>query len=129
MSDVVSTLVIAALCLAGAFIGVTVVRLLRRRRRRSLRAKLGAFVVGMIGVEGAILPALIATVAGETMFGWRSSWLDHWTVVAAYVGLTAYAVVRLFPWREVEAMAADPEARLRDVIARVLSADRDGDAR
>jgi len=73
--------------------------------------------IGLVSVELAMLPALLAALFGD------GSVFDPWLAAAGYVGLSAYVIARLFPWREVEAMAADPDARLGDILKRL----RDGD--
>jgi len=109
-------LVLALVCLA-AIAAITLVRYLRRRPVETLRAKLIGLFIGLVGVELAMLPALLTTLFGD------GSALAPWLVAAGYVGLSAYVIARLFPWREVEAMAADPDARLSDILKRL----RDGD--
>ncbi len=64
-----------------------------------------------------MLPALFAALLGD------GSALERWLVAAGYVGLTAYVIARLFPWREIEAMTADPDARLGDVLKRMRDDD------
>ncbi|MFQ6019101.1 MAG: hypothetical protein ACE5KF_13020 [Kiloniellaceae bacterium] len=71
------------------------------------------------------MPALLVAVAGEDIIGLSGSGYEHWLVVALYVLLTAYVIGRLFPWREVDAMAADPNATFRGIVAR-LKATKDG---
>ena len=105
-------LVVALGCIA-ALTAITLVRYLRRRPIQTLRAKLIGLFIGLVGVELAMLPALLAALFGD------GSVFDAWLVIAGYVGLTAYVIARLFPWREIEAMTADPDARLGDVLKRM----------
>ncbi len=64
-----------------------------------------------------MLPAMFAALFGD------GSVFERWLVAAGYVGLTAYVIARLFPWREIEAMTADPNARLGDVLKRLRDDD------
>jgi len=54
----------------------------------------------------------------------RGIGLVGWLLAAAYAVLTLYVVARLFPWREVNEMAADPDAKLADVFRRLCDEDR-----
>ncbi len=111
------TLLVLALGCVAAIAANTLVRYMRRRPIQTLRAKLIGLFIGLVGVELAMLPAMFAALFGDGLaFG-------RWLVTAGYVGLTAYVVARLFPWREIEAMTADPDARLGDILKRL----RDGD--
>ncbi len=125
MTIVSTTPFVVALCLAGALAGAVLVRVLERRPGRSLRptlrAKFIALFVGLIGAELSMLPALVFAAAGDAVFGLRASGVDGWIVAAGYAAVTLYAIVRLFPWSEVEAIAADPGASLRDVVARIVA--------
>ena len=111
------TLLVLALGCAAAIAANTLVRYLRRRPVQTLRAKLIGLFIGLVGVELAMLPAMFAALFGD------GSALDGWLVIAGYVGLTAYVIARLFPWREVEAMTADPGARLGDIMKRLRDDD------
>ena len=111
------TLLVLALCGGALIAAIALVRRLRRRPIQTLRAKLIGLFIGLVGVELAMLPALFAALFGE------GSAYDHWLVIAGYVELTAYVIARLFPWREVEAMTADPDARLGDVLRRMRDDD------
>ncbi len=64
-----------------------------------------------------MLPALLAALFGD------GSVLGRWLVAAGYVGLTAYVIARLFPWHEIEAMTAGPDARLGDIVKRLRDDD------
>lgn len=119
------TILVAGLCLAAGAAGVALVGRLARRRRPTLRAKLVALFIGLVGAEALCLPALLAAVAGEDMIGLSGSGSEYWLVIVVYVLLTAYVIGRLFPWREVEAMASDPDATLRGILAK-LKATKDG---
>ncbi len=121
MTIVSTTPFVAVLCLAGALAGAVLVRVLERRRGRTLRAKFVALFVGLIGAELSMLPALVVAAAGDDLFGLRASGVDGWIVTAGYAAVTLYAIVRLFPWSEVEAIAADPGTGLRDVVARIVA--------
>lgn len=123
--DYAFTLVVAGLGLAGAGAGWVLVEVLRRRRRASLRAKLMALFIGLAGADAALAPAVVVAVAGEDWTDLRSGGFEPWLVAALYAVITVYALARLFPWREINAMAADPDARLRDVLARLKAAEND----
>ena len=110
-------LVVLALCGAALIAAIALVRRLRRRPVQTLRAKLIGLFIGLVGVELAMLPALLAALFGD------GSVFDPWLVAAGYVGLTAYVIARLFPWREVEALTADPDARLGDILKRLRDDD------
>ena len=110
-------LVVLALCGAALIAAIALVRRLRRRPIQTLRAKLVGLLIGLVGVELAMLPAVFAMLFGD------GSAFERWLVGAGYVGLTAYVIARLFPWREIEAMTADPDARLGDVLRRMRDDD------
>ena len=120
-SGSISTPVVAGLILAAAAATLALTVYFRRRGHASLRAKFVAVFIGLAGAELALLPALLVAVFAE-MLGLRPGDWNGWLLAAAYAGLTAYVVARLFPWREINAMAADPDARLADVLRRL----RDG---
>jgi len=119
------TIVVAGLCLAAAVATVALVERLARHPRPTLRAKLITLFIGLVGVEGLSVPALLVVVAGEDIIGLGSSGFEHWLVVALYVLLTVYVIGRLFPWREVNAMAANPNTTLRDIVARLKATEDD----
>ncbi len=119
--NVSSMPVVVALCLVGSLAGVALVRALRRRRRPTLGAKFVTLFIGLIGADLSMLPALVVAVAGDRLFGLRTSGVDGWIVIAGYAVVTLYVIVRLFPWSEVEALTADPDASLRDVVARIMA--------
>ncbi len=119
------TIVVAGLCLAAGVATVALVERLARHPRPTLRAKLITLFIGLVGVEGLSVPALLVVVAGEDIIGLGSSGFEHWLVVALYVLLTVYVIGRLFPWREVNAMAANPNATLRDIVARLKATEDD----
>lgn len=129
MTDVSSTPFVVALCLVATLVTFVLVRHLMRRRGPALRAKVATFIIGLVGAELSTLPALVVALAGDDLLGLRGSGLDRSIVIAVYAALTIYVIVRLFPWSEVAAMAADPDATLRDVVARLMAKDRDGGAR
>ena len=64
-------------------------------------------------------------MAGEDIIGLGSSGFEHWLVVALYALLTVYVIGRLFPWREVNAMAANPNTTLRDIVTRLKATEDD----
>ena len=111
------TLLVLALGCVAAIAAITLVRYLRRRPVQTLRAKLIGLFIGLVGVELAMLPALLAALFGD------GSSFERWLVAAGYVGLSGYVIARLFPWREIEAMTADPDARLGDVLKRLRDDD------
>ena len=119
------TIVVAGLCLAAGVATVALVKRLARHPRPTLRAKLITLFIGLVGAEGLSVPALLVVVAGEDIIGLGSSGFDHWLVVALYVLLTVYVIGRLFPWREVNAMAANPNTTLRDIVARLKATEDD----
>ena len=119
------TIVVAGLCLAAGVAAVALVERLARHPRPTLRAKLITLFIGLVGAEGLSVPALLVVVAGEDIIGLGSSGFEHWLVVALYVLLTVYVIGRLFPWREVNAMAANPNATLRDIVARLKATEDD----
>ncbi len=129
MAELSSAPFVVALSLVATLAAYLLVRRLSRRRGAGLRARMVALIVGLAGAELAMLPALVVALAGDALLGLRGSSVDHWIVIAVYAALTVYVIARLFPWREVEALAADPDAGLRDLMARVMARDRDGDAR
>ena len=119
------TIVVAGLCLAAGVAAVALVERLARHPRPTLRAKLITLFIGLVGAEGLSVPALLVVVAGEDIIGLGSSGFEHWLVVALYVLLTVYVIGRLFPWREVNAMAANPNTTLRDIVARLKATEDD----
>ena len=119
------TIVVAGLCLAAGVATVALVKRLARHPRPTLRAKLITLFIGLVGAEGLSVPALLVVVAGEDFIGLGSSGFEHWLVVALYVLLTVYVIGRLFPWREVNAMAANPNVTLRDIVARLKATEDD----
>ena len=119
------TIVVAGLCLAAGVATVALVKRLARHPRPTLRAKLITLFIGLVGAEGLSVPALLVVVAGEDIIGLGSSGFEHWLVVALYVLLTVYVIGRLFPWREVNAMAANPNTTLRDIVARLKATEDD----
>ena len=119
------TIVVAGLCLAAGVAAVALVERLARHPRPTLRAKLITLFIGLVGAEGLSVPALLVVVAGEDIIGLGSSGFEHWLVVALYVLLTVYVIGRLFPWREINAMAANPNTTLRDIVARLKATEDD----
>jgi len=119
------TIVVAGLCLAAGVATVALVKRLARHPRPTLRAKLITLFIGLVGAEGLSVPALLVVVAGEDFIGLGSSGFEHWLVVALYVLLTVYVIGRLFPWREINAMAANPNTTLRDIVARLKATEDD----
>ena len=119
------TIVVAGLCLAAGVAAVALVERLARHPRPTLRAKLITLFIGLVGAEGLSVPALLVVVAGEDIIGLGSSGFEHWLVVALYVLLTVYVIGRLFPWREVNAMAANPNTTLRDIVTRLKATEND----
>lgn len=123
MAGTALTLAVAGLCLLAGVATVSLVRALRRRRGATLRAKLVGLFIGLAGAEASSLPALAMAGWGGDAFGLAPSGLEAWLLAALYVALTLYVLWRLFPWREVNAMAADPEISLLDALARLRAAD------
>ncbi len=118
---------VAALCVFAALAGLALVGVLGRRAGPALRDRIVAVLIGVAGVELASAPALLAALFGDDVLGLRPSDFDLWIVIAVYAALTLFAVVRLFPWREVEAIAAEPGASLRDIMTRIMARPDDGD--
>ena len=118
-------IVVAGLCLAAGVAAVALVERLARHPRPTLRAKLITLFIGLVGAEGLSVPAFLVVVADADIIGLGSSGFEHWLVVALYVLLTVYVIGRLFPWREVNAMAANPNATLRDIVARLKATEDD----
>ena len=116
-----STPVIAGLILAAAVATLALVGSLRRHQNASLRAKFIALFIGLAGAELALLPALLVAAFSESLGLRAGDWVG-WLLAAAYAAFTLYVVARLFPWREVNEMAADPDAKLADILRRL----RDG---
>ena len=124
MTDVWSTPLVVGLCIVAILAAFALVRRLMRRPSLTLRAKSVTLIIGLVGVELAILPALFVVLAGDNLLGLRGSGIDHWIVIVVYAGLTLYVIVRLFPWHEVQVLAADPNATLRDIMAQIVAKDR-----
>lgn len=122
MSALSSVMVVFGLCVAAAAATVALVSYIARRDRASLRAKLVALVIGLAGAEASSFPALFVAVAGEDTLGLAATGFEPWLVAALYAGLTFYVIARLFPWHEVNAMAAEPDASLRNIMARLKEA-------
>ncbi len=118
MTQASTTPLVVALCLVASVAAFALVRHLMDRRGPTLRAKIVA-----LGVELATLPALVAALLGEELLGLNESGFGHWLAIAVYATLTLYVIARLFPWREVESLAADPDATLRDILARIRNDD------
>ena len=114
---------VLALCLVASVVTFALVRYLRSRMGPTLRAKVIALFVGLVGVELSTLPALLAAFLGNELLGLNESGFGHWLASVVYAALILYTIARLFPWREVESLAADPDATIRDVLARIRSDD------
>ncbi len=123
MTDASSTPYVVGLGILAILAAFALVRRLMRRPSLTLRAKIVTLIIGLVGVELAILPALLMALVGDNLLGFRNSGIDHWIVIVVYAGLTLYVIVRLFPWREVQVMAADPNATLRDIMAQIAAKD------
>ena len=121
MTDISSTPFVVAFCLLATLASFALVRRLIQRRAPTLRDKVITFIIGLVGVELTTLPAILAALVGDDLLGLRNSGFDHWIVIGVYAALTLYVIVRLFPWYEVEAMAADPNIKLRDIMARIMA--------
>ena len=123
MTQASTTPLVVALCLVASVAAFALVRHLMDRRGPTLRAKIVALVVGLVGVELANLPALLAALLGDELLGLNETGFGHWLAIAVYATLALYVIARLFPWREVESLAADPDATLRDILARIRNDD------
>ena len=121
MIDISTLPFVVALCVVAALAAVALVGRLLRRPRASFRARAVTFIVGLVGIELLTLPAFAVALVGDDLLGVRASGVDHWIAIAVYAALVLYVIVRLFPWHEVKAMAADPNATLGDVMARMAA--------
>ena len=121
------TVVVAGACLITGIIGAAVIGRLAGRRQAPLRAKLITFFVGLVIAETMSLPALVLALAAPDIKGLGSSGLEQWLIATLYVLLTVYAIARLFPWREVDALVSAPDATLRGIMAK-LKKGNDGSA-
>ncbi len=110
-------IIVAGLCVTAIFAAIGLVEHLVRRPRATLRAKFATLFVGLVGAEVLSLPALAVAVSGENLFDLRGAGFEHWMIVALYVLLTGYVIGRLFPWREIDTMATDPDATIGSVMA------------
>lgn len=122
MTESQLTVIIASLCLAAALAVAGLVEHLARWPRASLRAKFATLFVGLAAAEGAGLPAFALTVVGQRVTGLGGAGYEFWMVGALYALLTAYVIGRLFPWREIDALASDPEASIGSILAELKSA-------
>ncbi len=125
MIDASSTPFVAALCLLAMLMSFVLVRRLLRRKRASLRAKVVAFIWGLAGAELALLPAFVVALMTDGMLGLRHSDTDFWIVTTVYVVITIYVIARLFPWREVQALTSEPDAKLGDIMTALMTKDRE----
>ena len=123
MTQASATPIVIALCLVASVAAFALVRHLMGRRGQTLRAKIVTLVVGLIGVELTTLPALLAALLGEELLGLNESSFGQWLAIASYVALTLYVIARLFPWREIESLAGQPHATLRDILASIRNDD------
>ena len=114
-----ATPLVVALCLVAALAAVVLVGRLKRRKHPTLRSKIISLMVGLVCVELATSPALLLALVGGEALGVRNSGIETWIVAATYAALTLYVIARLFPWREVNSLVADPDANLRDIVARL----------
>ncbi len=112
---------VVALCVFATLAVVALVGRLLRRPRPSLRAQAVTFIIGLVGVELLTVPAFVVAFVGDDLLGVRASGGDHWIAIAVYAALVLYVIARLFPWHEVSAMAADPNATLGDVMTRIMA--------
>ena len=121
MTDTSTLPVVVALCVVATLATVALVGRLLRRPRPSLRAQAITLIIGLVGVELVTLPAFGVAFVGDDLLGIRASGVDHWIAIAVYAALVLYVIARLFPWHEVKAMAADPNATLGDVMTRITA--------
>ncbi len=121
MIDTSTLPVVVVLCVLATLAAVALVSRLLRRPRPSLRARAVTFIVGLVSIELLTLPAFAVALVGDDLLGVRASGVDHWIAIAVYAALVLYVIVRLFPWHEVKAMAADPNATLGDAMARMAA--------
>jgi hypothetical protein len=113
-------ILLAALAVAAT---LWLVRRLGRRPCPALRDRLAALLAGLVLVEVAAAPALVAALFPQFLFGAAGSAVADWVAVLVYGGLLVFVFVRLFPWREIAALAEDPEVSLKEVLKRT----RDGE--
>ncbi|MSO89024.1 MAG: hypothetical protein EXQ89_03525 [Rhodospirillaceae bacterium] len=105
---------------------IAAVELLAARPGRGLGARFKRLFIGLAAAEILGLPALFVALGGVEAFGLPQAGAEPWLAAALYVGLTVYVFARLFPWREVGALAAAPEVNLRDLLARLKDKDGQG---
>lgn len=123
MSPALTTVPVVLLALLAGAVAFALIRRLRARRGPGLRAKLVSLIYGLVAVELAALPMLLAAFFGEELFGLEETGVAAWLAGLAYGALTLLAIARLFPWREVEALTERPDAKLRDVLEELRRAD------
>ena len=126
MNEASSTAVVAGLALAAVVAVLVLVGWLRRRPGRSPRRKTVAFFIGLAAVELLCAPALVLAWRGDALLGWRTGAADAWIAGLAYGALSLLVIARLFPWREVAALAARPGATVRDVIGALAKDEGEG---
>ncbi len=102
------------------------VEYLAARPGRGLGARFKRLFIGLAAAEILGLPALLVAFGGVEVFGLPSTGTEPWLAAVFYVGLTVYVLARLFPWRDVAALAAAPEVNLRDLLARLKDKDGQG---
>ena len=120
MSETSSTTVVAGLVLVAAVVALALVGWLRRRPRRSPRRRVMAFFIGLAAVDLLCAPALVLAWRGDALLGWRAGAVDVWIAGVGYAALSLLVIARLFPWREVTALASAPDARVGDVLRALM---------
>lgn len=123
MTPASTTVPVVLLSLLAGAAALALLRRLRARRGPGLRAKLVSLFFGLVLVELAALPMLLLAFFGQELFGLEETGAATWLAGLAYGGLALLAIARLFPWREVEAMAERPGAKLSDVLEELRRAD------
>ena len=118
-----TTLPVVLLIVLAGGAAIFLLRRLRARRGPGLRAKLVSLFLGLVVVELASLPMLLLAFFGDELFGLEETGAAAWLAGLAYGLLTLLAIALLFPWREVEALADRPDAKLRDVLEELRRAD------
>jgi peptidoglycan biosynthesis protein MviN/MurJ (putative lipid II flippase) len=129
MSGASSTFIVALLAIAAAGAALVLVGWLRRRPGRSPRRRVMAFFIGLAAVELLCAPALVLAWRGDALLGWRAGAADVWIAGAAYGALSLLVIARLFPWREVTALASAPGATVRDVLGALAQDEDDREGR
>ena len=96
----------------------------QRRRFQINSSSFPGLRLALAGAELALLPAFVAALTTDGVLGLRHSDTDFWIVTTVYVVITIYVIARLFPWREVQALTSEPDAKLRDIMTALMAKNR-----